>query len=136
MNISRRQFLILTAGTGAIAGCQSEDSGGQAAKPGPERMVNAGPVTGYAADGVYAGFRDLGFFVVRKRENLFAVSAICTHKKCKLNAQPDHSFYCKCHGSAFDPDGKVTKGPAKRNLPVFTTTVDEQGQLLVRISPG
>ncbi len=28
----------------------------------------------------------------------------------------DRSFYCKCHGSTFDAEGRVTHGPAKRDL--------------------
>ena len=132
MMISRREFLILT-GT-FVAGCGSmRDSG--AASAGAERMVNAGPATRYAADGVYAAFRSRGFFIVRQGEKLFALSAICTHKRCRLNAERDRSFYCPCHGSTFDPSGHVTEGPAKRDLPMFPTLINENGQLLVRV-PG
>jgi Rieske Fe-S protein len=133
--ISRRQFLLMTAGMGAIAGCQTGDDAGKLASPVAGRVVNAGPAIRYAEDGVYSGFREDGFFVVRKGEKLLAFSAICTHKKCKLAAESDHSFYCKCHGSTFDPDGRVTNGPAKRDLPFFQASVDVQGQLLVTV-PG
>jgi Rieske Fe-S protein len=84
-------------------------------------------------DGVYSGFHDLGFFLVRRGAALFAVSAICTHRKCKLETKPDRTFYCPCHGSTFDPDGKVTEGPAQRDLPVFEVSTDEKGNLLVKI---
>jgi Rieske Fe-S protein len=134
--ISRRQFLLLTAGLGVIAGCQTGDDSGASAAAGVERIVNAGPVTRYAKDGVYSDYREAGFFVVRRGEQLVAVSAICTHKKCTLAAEPDRSFYCKCHGSTFDPNGKVTAGPAKRNLPMFPAVVDEQGQLQVKLTSG
>ena len=97
-------------------------------------MVNAGLVSNYAADGIYNNFQDQGFFVIRKGGKLFALSAICTHRKCKLTAEPDRSFYCKCHGSTFDPCGHVTEGPATRDLPVFPASANEQGQLLVRVS--
>ena len=78
-------------------------------------------------------YRDLGFFIVRRGATLFALSAICTHRKCKLTAELDRSFYCNCHGSTFDPAGHVTQGPARRDLPVLTTVTDERGQLLVTI---
>jgi Rieske Fe-S protein len=130
MKISRREFLILTAtfsaGCAAVAGAGSVSAGGG-------HVINAGPVTNYAADGVYGGFRDKGFFIVRRGGRLFALSAICTHRRCKLKAEPDRSFYCPCHGSTFDPAGHVTEGPARRDLPVFPTTVNESGQLLVTI---
>src|SRR5271170_4758143 len=109
MKISRRKFLLLTAGV-VVAGCKTADNSGNPAA-GAEKTINAGLANNYAADGVYSNFRDEGFFVIRKGGKLFALSAICTHRDCKLTAEPDKSFYCKCHGSTFDPSGKVTEGP-------------------------
>ena len=128
MNINRRQFLILTAGV--VAGCKT---GGNPATN-EERMVNAGAVSNYTSDGIYNNFRDQGFFLIRKGDKLFALSAFCTHRKCKLTAEPDRSFYCKCHGSTFDSGGHVTEGPAKRDLPILPAFANEQGQLIVRVS--
>lgn len=132
MMLNRRDFLILTAGF--AAGCNSVGSGG-AASPKGERTVSAGRASDYAADGVYARFSKQGFFIVRKGEALFALSAICTHRKCNLTAEPDRSFYCKCHGSTFDPAGHVTEGPAKRDLPVFPILTDSEGRIFVKL-PG
>jgi Rieske Fe-S protein len=130
MTINRRQFLLLTAGL--AAGCKSASEGGLPPSS-AERTVNAGPSGNYANDGVYSHFRDEGFFVIRQNGKLFALSAICTHRKCKLTAEPDRSFFCKCHGSMFDPAGHVTAGPARRDLPVFSMVTDEHGQLLVSL---
>lgn len=132
MMINRRDFLFLTATF--VAGCSSTESiGGPTAR---ERVVNAGPANNYAADGVYAGFSSQGFFIIHRNGKVLALSAICTHKKCRLKSEPDHSFRCPCHGSTFDPAGHVTLGPAKRDLPVFSTVVDERGQLLVTVPAG
>lgn len=132
MKINRREFLLLSAGLMAAAGCQSASvTGGSLSNP--EQTVNAGPVGQYAADGVYNDFRDRGFFLIRKDGKLLAISAICTHKKCKLTAESDRSFYCKCHGSTFDPAGHVTAGPAKRDLPVLALATDANGQVLVQV---
>jgi Rieske Fe-S protein len=130
MSMNRRKFLILSVAF--AAGCNSMD---KASLPfsGKQRVVNAGPVGDYAADGVYATFRNQGFFIVRRGEKLFALSAICTHRKCKLDAEPDHSFHCPCHGSTFDANGHVTGGPARRDLPVLATSIDENGQMLVTV---
>src|SRR5215471_12520515 len=95
--------------------------------------VDAGPASEYATEGVYGNFRDQGFFLVRKGARLEALSAFCTHRKCKLTAEPNRSFYCNCHGSTFEPDGKVTAGPAKRDLPILPTAVDGRGHLLVTV---
>jgi Rieske Fe-S protein len=130
MILKRRDFLLLS--TGFVASCSSTKNGGvQGARE--ERVVNAGRASDYAADGVYPQFRDQGFFIIRNGDKLFALAAICTHRKCKLLEEPDRSFYCKCHGSTFDPTGQVTKGPARRDLRVFPTSTDGRGQLLVRV---
>ena len=129
MNLTRREFLLLTAGM--VAGCKAVDGNSIASQ---ERTVNAGPVRNYAADGVYNHFRDQGFFIIRRGDQLFALSAICTHRKCKLTAEPDRSFLCPCHGSTFDPTGHVTEGPARRDLPTLPTDTNEQGQLIVNVT--
>jgi len=133
IGMNRRRFLILTAAAMAT-GCHTLDDGKGSTATHTERVVDAGPAGNYAADGVYNNFRDQGFFVIRKGEKLFALSAICTHRKCKLIAEPDRSFYCKCHGSTFDPAGHVTEGPAKRDLPLLPVFVNEKGQLLVTVA--
>jgi Rieske Fe-S protein len=129
MKINRREFLLLTAGM--IAGCKTANVGSSAAEG---HTVNAGPASNYAADGVYHDFRDEGFFVIRRGDKLFALSSYCTHRKCKLTAELDRSFYCKCHGSTFDPAGHVTEGPAKRDLPMIPVFTNERGELLVKVS--
>jgi Rieske Fe-S protein len=124
--LSRRQFLILAATGAAITNPKSIYARSA------EQSIDAGPLSNYAADGLYDKFRDFGFFVIRKGEKLTALSSYCTHEKCKLKAERDHSFYCRCHGSTFDPGGKVTEGPATRNLPALPTTND-RGHLIVKV---
>jgi Rieske Fe-S protein len=125
MSMNRRQFLMMTTAAVAATDCLAFAGDGQ--------VIDAGPVGNYAADGVYDAYRDLGFFVIRKGEKLSAISSICTHRKAKLTARPDCSFYCKRHGSTFDPTGHVTKGPAGRDLPVLAMTVNGAGHLLVTV---
>jgi Rieske Fe-S protein len=133
VNFNRREFLVLAAAI-AAPGCQSssEDTG-HPAEPRAARTINAGPAAHYTADGVYERFHEQGFFLVRRGEKLFAITAVCTHRRCKLKTERDHTFYCPCHGSTFDVDGHVTKGPARKELPFFTTSVNAQGELLVSV---
>jgi cytochrome b6-f complex iron-sulfur subunit len=130
MKINRREFLTLMATF--VAGCSSVQkiSAPSSVK---NRLVNAGPVSNYAAEGVYAAFRSQGFFIIRQGAKLFALSSVCTHRRCLVDVEPDRSFFCPCHGSIFSPDGDVTHGPARRNLPVLGTSVNENGELLVTI---
>lgn len=128
--MNRRQFLILTTAA-VFTGCQTVGGGSTAVRE--ERVVNAGAVSDYAIDGLYTHFRDQGFFVIRQGGQLFALSSICTHRTCKLDAESDRSFFCRCHGSTFDASGKVTEGPARRDLSTLPWVTNENGQLLVTV---
>ena len=133
MSINRREFLLVTAAV--TCGCAS--SGNENAYPtavdsGP---VDIGPASNFTTDGVYDQFRAAGVFLIRQHGKVAALSAVCTHRACPLRAVADGSFYCKCHGSTFDPQGKVTKGPAKRDLPALQITTAGDGHLIVTKPP-
>jgi len=129
MYMNRRHFLLLTMSL-AATGCQSVESDNSAPLP---KSVNIGSPKNFATDGIYRRYRDVGFFVVRQDGQIFAISSFCTHRKCKLTAEKDHTFYCPCHGSTFDPSGHVTKGPARRDLPVYSVDSNERGELVVQL---
>lgn len=57
-----------------------------------------------------AAFRDENGFVR-------AVSPFCTHRGCQVEFNTaEQTWDCPCHGSRFDPEGKVLHGPAVRDL--------------------
>ncbi len=127
--MNRRAFLAVAGAF--VAGCAAPP--GASFSPSGERIINAGHASLYLSDGVYPRFRAVGFFLVRRGPDLFALSAICTHRKCKLANNPDQTFTCPCHNSTFDPAGKVTSGPARRDLSRLTLTSDPSGNLLVAV---
>ena len=131
MEVNRREFVILTVA--GAAGCKSEGDIPDSISESTPQSVDAGPVSDFAAEGVYVSFRKRGFFVVRRGDEIFAISAVCTHRACTLNATPARSFHCKCHGSTFDANGKVTKGPARRDLPRLPVQTQD-GRLIVTVS--
>lgn len=65
--------------------------------------------------------------VVRRASNTYVtLELICTHQGCKgpsleLSGQ---TITCGCHGSQYDLDGRVTRGPAPRDLDTYKTTYD------------
>ena len=60
-----------------------------------------------------------------KREEWLIVVGICTHLGCIALGQRAQArrgswngWYCACHGSQYDPSGRIRKGPARKNLAV------------------
>lgn len=50
------------------------------------------------------------------------LSLVCTHQGCTIDWQSaNNKFDCACHGSQFDKDGNVLRGPAARSLDSFRT---------------
>lgn len=76
------------------------------------------------------------YVVVRNDELLFPIcvyrfndkdySAIwmqCAHQGAELNVAGDY-LQCPAHGSEYDNKGRVTNGPADRNLRTFSVTIN------------
>jgi Rieske Fe-S protein len=72
-------------------------------------------------------------FIYRDYEGVRALSAVCTHLGCVLEATGE-GLQCPCHGSRFNDKGRVLSGPAPRSLAYFKVDVAPDGQLLVDIS--
>ena len=57
----------------------------------------------------------------------------CPHKNGPVNFTDGEGLKCGWHGSTFDRDGKVTKGPSKQDLKSYPATVE--GDML-RVNVG
>jgi Rieske Fe-S protein len=102
--------------------------------PAPEEWSMLDRPANMQLKGSTEAFETRDSFWFEKARALVALSAFCTHRKCKMIAEPNRSFYCNCHGSTFDLSGKVTIGPAKRDLAILPAVVDERGHLLVTVA--
>ena len=61
-------------------------------------------------------FKD-GVYLLREPNEMFALSARCTHLGCTVNYDPvSRRFACPCHGSVFTLAGKRVAGPARQDL--------------------
>jgi len=97
-------------------------------KTGP---VKVGNVSDFAADGIFDQFaKSEQVVIVRQGGKLSACSAICTHKQAILKGV-EGQMRCPSHGSRFNPDGSVVKGPAKRPLDHLAISKDASGNLTV-----
>ena len=58
---------------------------------------------------------DIPAVIYNRSGEISAISLTCTHLGCMLE-EVGELFSCPCHGSQFDKDGLVLKGPAKNPL--------------------
>ena len=61
-----------------------------------------------------------------------AVSPICTHQGCTVDIAGAR-LICPCHGSTYNRDGTVVRGPAEQPLQGFPVRVLASGELLIDI---
>jgi len=64
----------------------------------------------------------------------FGIGAVCTHLGCTVPWNAGQNKYmCPCHGSQYNNEGKVIRGPAPLSLPLATTEVDKDGNIRVGV---
>ena len=73
-------------------------------------------------------FRRSRVAVIRRDQEIYALSLVCTHLGCTVNVTPNN-LVCPCHGSVFDRDGAVLKGPS--TAPLKRLEVREKDDSLV-----
>ncbi|HOL92837.1 MAG TPA: ubiquinol-cytochrome c reductase iron-sulfur subunit [bacterium] len=73
---------------------------------------------------------ELKIRVISTEKGVAALSLICTHLGC-IVGEGEKGFVCPCHGSRFDPEGRVIGGPAPRNLPWLAVSQAADGTLCV-----
>jgi Rieske Fe-S protein len=74
----------------------------------------------------------------RAPDRIIALDDRCTHLGCPQKWNADgKAFECPCHGSVFDMEGNVTRGPATRPLLRLHVRLESDGKLsLWERSPG
>ncbi len=73
-------------------------------------------------------YRNARVAVIKAGEEITALSLVCTHLGCSVNVTAKN-MACPCHGSLFDLQGEVLKGPADR--PLQQLEVEDQGKNVV-----
>jgi cytochrome b6-f complex iron-sulfur subunit len=58
---------------------------------------------------------DIPAAIYNRDGEIVAYSLTCTHLGCMIEGDGD-VFTCPCHGSRYDEDGRVLKGPAQKAL--------------------
>jgi Rieske Fe-S protein len=128
MFLSRRQALVSTGislAASTIAGCatygkppvapEPEAAPGTAASEGEAVALQA--IASTADVPVGSGVIVDDVVITQPARGQFnGFSAICTHAGCTVAEVVGASINCPCHGSRFNLDGTVAKGPASRPL--------------------
>lgn len=71
-------------------------------------------------------------FIDRDEKGLFAMSAKCTHLKCRVVwVESEKGYHCPCHGAKFDRAGINGDGPAPSPLPRLQMNLDRDGRIVV-----
>lgn len=70
-------------------------------------------------------YKEARVAIIRDGDVTYALSLVCTHLGCTVNVTPTE-LICPCHGSSFDRQGNVLKGPADRQL--LRYSVEDRGE--------
>ena len=131
------QFAALTSAAGLLANCGGGGAG-SSTDIGTALPVIAGTrangVTTVTIDAnsplnavggmalVQAG--NVSFLAARTSQDACTVvTSTCTHQACTVSNVSGGTYTCPCHGSQFDPSGRVVRGPAAAPLHVFSSAL-------------
>src|SRR5450759_5197047 len=95
----------------------------------PPTDFDLGPASNYAS-GSRTLRPEIPAVVFRTTGGFTAMSLVCTHLGCTVESKPE-GFTCPCHGSRFDLQGKVLRGPAGKPLNSLRTGITSDGKLHV-----
>ena len=130
--LHRREFVAVCAlaAAGLLTGCVA-------------MVTHPVPVTGGRVRIDLASFPDLAspggaikvqpegaesLYVLAAGDGFVALSPVCTHRGCTVDVHGER-LVCPCHGSTYDREGRVLKGPAERALARYAVT--REGNTLV-----
>ena len=70
------------------------------------------------------GAKDPLYVLALPAEEFAVLSPICTHRGCTVDVK-GVSLVCPCHGSTYDREGRVLRGPAERPLERYSARMAE-----------
>ena len=96
---------------------------------GPSATVKIGPPEDFPP-GTQKILSEQKLLINSTEQGIFAMSAVCTHLGCTVGGV-EWGYQCPCHGSKFDRNGLVIRGPAPKPLPWFKIDLGPDGMLVV-----
>jgi len=80
------------------------------------------------------GAADSIYVLALGQRRFAAVSPICTHLGCTVEIEQAR-LVCPCHGSTYDREGRVLRGPAEEALASYRVAVTSDDVLVIELSP-
>merc|ERR1719382_626900 len=108
-------FFVPPGGGGGGAGLVAKDALGNDVLA--SSWIDKNPYPGRALVQGLKG--DAHYLIVREDKTIadFAINAVCTHLGCVVPwNRAANKYMCPCHGSQYDENGKVVRGPAPLSL--------------------
>jgi cytochrome b6-f complex iron-sulfur subunit len=141
--MDRREFMtwmgiggLATSLPVVLAACQSQEPAATNDTSADAPTADTGSAGSSEVIGTVADLETNGFLlkadaavgpvlVVGTADALSAVNPTCTHAGCTVEWKGDQTLMvCPCHGSQFNSDGTVAKGPATEPLPTYAVQVE------------
>jgi cytochrome b6-f complex iron-sulfur subunit len=128
LTLARNGFLWLSAalGLGGLLHFLDYDP-----NPAPQTEFDLGPVSNYPP-GSRTLLSDPPSVLLHNESGFSALSLVCTHLGCTVNQNKD-GFNCPCHGSHFEADGEVTRGPAADSLPSMRVEITTENRVVLHL---
>ena len=98
-------------------------------EPAPKTEFDLGPAANYPI-GSQTLLPDVPAVLFHRQAGFTALSLVCTHLGCTVE-QKAGGFTCPCHGSQYDENGKVLRGPAKKALTSLRIEIKENYTLIL-----
>jgi cytochrome b6-f complex iron-sulfur subunit len=95
----------------------------------PSRRFDIGPPSSFPTGSV-TFLPDHRLFVFNEADGFYAISSVCTHLGCNVK-RGGPGFECPCHGSQYDQNGAVVKGPAPKSLAWYSLSLSPRAELVV-----
>jgi cytochrome b6-f complex iron-sulfur subunit len=133
-DLNRRDFLSLLSKT-LIAVSGMLGLGGvlrfftAPAEEPPQTRFDLGPAVNYPMGSRTFINREQAV-ILHSPQGFLALSTVCPHLGCLVNPDQD-GFACPCHGSRYDKNGKVMRGPSKQDLNELRLEENPSGELII-----
>ena len=135
--LSRREFLRLASnsllgmsgllGIGGLIRFLSFDM-----DPAPPSEYDLGPVGDFPA-GSRTLLMHIPAVLIHSNDGWLAFSLVCTHLGCTVE-QNGKAYECPCHGSRYDAEGYVARGPSNTPLKRLRVEVSEAGNVILHMN--